>query len=592
MEFISPIWMVGCFAVVIAGLWAIFSPARQRAIVPSLSLWEQAVDTINTRSTSRLRKINLPWALFFMGAILSCIALGKPEISAKKNAERVTVFAIASAENCTQSGIGQLRESTRKLLAKFTSDAKVRLIFSSDPPAEPGWLSKKDALAKLENLRAVPVKLRDINWLTVPANAQNIFVISAGQKLIANNQQQIFLTPNLPAVTFRQASIEKLENGQLAVYTDLRNNTGNPISLSISYHALVNVRNRITQKIAQTKQINLKPGQHFEHIQKLPALEAQAVSIRADFRNPAVSSTEKTFATANFVLQKTREIRIALIGKDLPFLRRYINSDQRLTLVARPEAADILLVSGAYVPGKFALKPKLLIATKQAGPGWVTSQTFSNIPGDKIRLADDIITRNLNLDAIAFRKIVSATQGDFPTGKSVAFYENESIISRSTPESLAYDNRRWVYLGFDLSSASTNLPISPQFVVLMMNCIDYLSQSSKRPVVESWRAQSPVFYEAGLERFADNILLKRDAGEQTFDYPGIYITRADPLGCFAVNQFFAKQGAAKSANVATQFDALKLPSPVTTRESFSLVNILVLLALASWITGWFINLKN
>ena len=586
MDFISPGWLFGIAPIVAVALWTIFKPARQRVVVPSLSLWQQALELAGVQSTSKTRKINLPWILFLLGAVCMLLALIKPQFASSKPSRKVAIILCASAENSTPAGLADLRKSARKLLNRLSPVDQVKLILTSDPPGEHAeFLSPMQAADQLARLAPVPVKLRDINWLSVPQDTQQVFVISAGSKLLANNQTQIFTAANLPALTISQASVSDLTETTQALFARLANNSASPVVARVSLRKLMTASPVRWEEITPAFEVEIAPGKSASLVRKFQAPYAKAIAIQVA---PADLADSKSPARVSFVRAKTDQIAVAIIGQDQPFLRKYIQADDRLSLISDPALADVIFANREDVPVQFPLKPALLIATPKAGPGWALSGKFENVPGDQVTLIDDPVTKNLSFKRAAFRNLTAAIPGDFPTGKAVATYNKQAVICRSTPEKFAYDTRRWVYLGFGLDSSETNLPTSPEFVVLLSNCVDYLTANMKKASANRWVSRAPGFADAST---AKQISIFPRPKITTFEKPGLFYSPGDPSSLDAVNLLEVEPFAPKST-VDSQILQAKLPEAKYQALPVELSWLFACVGLASWLFGWWLNLKR
>ncbi|MCK5114908.1 MAG: BatA domain-containing protein [Phycisphaerae bacterium] len=293
--------------------------------------------------------------------------------------------------------------------------------------------------------------------------------------------KDITTTPaKLQPITLDAFAAEMLPSGQVEIFVSLRNNTGEPQKAAVKLEAVPN-------PATPERDITIAPNTTGAFIERIPTASIIELTFgRAGSKNPTKSQ---------LVQRSQREAKVAVVGPLSGLLRRYVSADDILQLTPNPKDADVLIANGLAIPANWT-KPALSINPPKPLPGWRRGETMQNVVLISAHGAAGPILKNVDLSAVAIRKLTPWIPIDNPTQIIVARLGADAIILRNDPAAGNTPSPRQVYIAFDCSAENTNLPLTQQYVVLMGNIFRWLVPANtgqtiyERPANENFAADT------------------------------------------------------------------------------------------------------
>ncbi|MBN1556027.1 MAG: hypothetical protein JXA11_14885 [Phycisphaerae bacterium] len=323
------------------------------------------------------------------------------------------------------------------------------------------WRRAADSLATngSKSTRQVPP-----GWLLLLSGAVLAVLATAGPVLNGNlfgkEQSPAKSSPaETPQITFDALAGETRPDGRAELFVRLRNHREQSFigSLTIS-------SSDETEK--QAVSLTIPPRETFRTVRIAP--DAPTLNVRV------INNAGKIVAAEE--LRKTQPglTRLAVMGDVGGVLQRYIQSDARLALVPSAEKADVVLAQGTLPPKGV---PALLLAPPTPPPGRREGEhQFAVTLGKSDVAADDPVMKDVNVAAMAIRRVPLWRPEDATIGKVLLHTDGQAIIVRSAPEKHREQSEpRRVYVSFAITRDNTNMEEIPgPFVTLLANAIRWL----------------------------------------------------------------------------------------------------------------------
>jgi len=279
-----------------------------------------------------------------------------------------------------------------------------------------------------------------------------------------------------------------------------------------------------------------------------------------------------------------------MTGLDEPLLRRYVQIDPALELIADPRQADIVVANGSQPP---ADKPALVIHPPTPPPGWRGAEPLAAVDLTAASIAaDHPVMRQVDLAGIHVRRLTAWVGSDLVSGKALATYKGGAIILCAAPAApgLAEAPPR-VYVAFELHTENTNFAMHDDFVVFLANVMRFLSPERGEGQV-TYSHITPL--QAGTRKLRDWTPLVTPARDPfggrscPLVTPGLYRDAKGQLRAVSLVALRSARAARPATDAAA---AVKLPPPAAAGDRMELWPVLAAAAMGLWLLGWAFRAK-
>ncbi|HUT56991.1 MAG TPA: BatA domain-containing protein [Phycisphaerae bacterium] len=576
MIFEWPWLLLGLAAVAAAAAWALFRPGRELAVVASLSLWQEALESLDRSQRLRSRRVTASWLLLLAGAAAAVLAAGRPVYRSAAPARSVALALYPSAGLAAPEGMERLGRAAGSLLDRLDPADSVELLLPEGPARR---LTAPEARRAVRSVRPLAVPAKELVLPAASGSAQHVYRIApAGAGLERSPTQTVIELPtSMPPVTIDAFGAEPLADGKVQVFVAVRNHSRAPWRGRVVVSVLA-AAGGLEQLDSQELAVQAGGrGQLLFTCGASPAIAAEAL----DGAGRAISA-------AYLVRVEGAAVKVAMVGRDEPLVRRYVGIDPELELVADWREANVVVAVGQEGPRGV---PALLIAPPGAPPGCPPDGEFEDfvlVGADTVVDTLDPVLKDVELSGVAVRFARAWRLGP-PGVKSLCRYQGGSLIVRTAPEqtALAGGSPRRVYVAFALNTENTNFGMNESFVVFLANTMRWLSgQGGRRTRYEcltpaqagprgDWR---PV-----EERPADGAHFS-----ERYAAPGLY---ADPHGGLHAVSLPGLRSGEPNVAVADAVAAAPLPAPRPAAISREVWPLLVAASMLLWLAGWALRLR-
>ena len=569
MIFVWPWTFLAFVPVAAAALLALFRPRRNLVVVASLSLWEEAVSSAASASRRKSRRTSLAWLLLLAGAIAAVLAGSRPVYNSSPPVRSVAVMLHTSAE-LGRDGAAEMRLAGERLLGRLDSIDRVQLLLPEILGGPAGWVSPAEARQVLAGLSHLPVSAAQLRGGHPTADARHVYHLATSSLDITTGPavSRIDIPTHLPVVTIDAVGAERTARDKLQVFAALRNHSDRPAAARLAVADALGAGGK-----AVVLDVTIPPKSRRSFAAAVPPAEALSVT---------AGSGDAPGAAAYLVRVKTSARGVAMIGRDDPYLRRMIEVDPALRLVADQSAAEILIANGVSPPpGKAAL----VIAPPAPPPPWrpAEKEAASVMLAEADVAGDDPIMRGVDLSAAAIRSVRPWVRGDVPGGGVLVGYKG-GVLAVRTADDAGADVPRRVHVAFDLSENNCTLVRTEAYVVFLANAMRYLAPGAQ--TAERYEYRTPL--QSGA-----NPAWKPIVRDETFEPAALEAAGLTAPGIFrdAGGQLHAVSLVAmRSVPVSMAPDravaAAPLPEARPLRQGTELWSILLAVAGAFWLAGW------
>jgi hypothetical protein len=593
MVLLCPWSLLGLLPVAAVAILALLRPGRHLAVVASLHLWRQAAESLD-RASLRSRRVTAAWLLLLAGAAAAVMAMTRPVLHGSEPGRRVAIGVYPSAELASPPGPQELQAAVSGLLERLAPADRVRLLL---PETRQGtsageWLTARQAFEQLREARPLPVAAADLRLPEPPADAQHAYFFApSGAALAAGPGPSVIgLSARLPAATIDSFGAAELPGGAAQTFVALRNHSGAAWTGRLVVRA-VNLASGETKPLAE-KEVSVpassRTGVVLEH--------ASADALAAEIAEAAGSP----LGTRAFLVRRTASlVKVAMIGRDEPMIRRFVRADEGLELVGSAEGADVVIANAADPP---ADKPALLVNPEKNPPGWRRGGELADLSlEDADEAADDPVMQHVRFSGVSVRRVAPWVSGGELAQKKLLTYKDDALILRD--EEAEAGRPRRVYVAFDLGRENTNLSFSDSFVVFMSNAVRFLSPGGRGQA--SYESVTPL--QAGPVASLRRVY--GGEGEGPLPWPGIYrykqsdraaaggqpATRGEASAarraeCVAVSLTGLRGEPAKTP-AGQAVAAVPLPEPRWEDAPKELWPWLAAAAMLFWLAGWWCRLR-
>jgi hypothetical protein len=297
--------------------------------------------------------------------------------------------------------------------------------------------------------------------------------------------------------------------------------------------------------------------------------------------------------------------KVAIIGRDEPLLRRFIQADRSLELVGSAGEADFVFANRAEPPPD---KPALVIDPPGDPPGWQRGPLRRAVTlADANVAADDPLLARVNLSSVAVRLVRPWTRLDASALVPLVSIDGGAVILAGPLRAGAGPGQpARIYVAFELSGDNTNLGVSEAFVVLLANAVGLLAPPGRAATAYEYIPPIQAPRLAGWKRISQSAdTLPAQAISKTYaagplPEPGVYLDQAGRVRAISLVGLRAgptSTAAPKPASSPAPDDGLRavaaapLPQPQVVGTQIELWPMLAAAALALWLAGWALRMR-
>jgi hypothetical protein len=309
--------------------------------------------------------------------------------------------------------------------------------------------------------------------------------------------------------------------------------------------------------------------------------------------------------------------KVAIIGRDEPLLRRFIQADRALELVGSAGEADFVFANLAEPPPD---KPALVIDPPGDPPGWRRGPLRRAVTlADANVAADDPLLARVNLSSVAVRRVRPWTRLDASALQPLVSIDGGAVILASPwraggSGSAGQDAPARIYVAFELSGDNTNFGVSEAFVVLLANAARLLAPPGATAAAYEYAAPIQAPRLAGWKRISQSA---DSLPEQVKAYaagplpePGVYLDQAGRVRAISLVGLRAAPAPAAAPTVSPPsaiapkpgsepapadplqaVAAAPLPQPRVVGTQLELWPLLAAAAMALWLAGWAMRMR-
>jgi len=576
------IWPGSLFGLILAGAvagWALFHPSRRQAVVASLSLWREALEALDRSARRSARRITASWLLLLSGAVAAIFGLARPVVHSQGLGRRISVAVYPSAELAGGKGPAALKEAVGALLDRLGPRDRAQLLRPALLGGQSGHLPIDEAREELDAVELLPVPASEMLLPDASPKSRHTYrFVPAGTDVPGGARVSIIELPaELPAVTVDAAGAAEVAEGKVQLLVSLKSHLHSPWAGRVSVLAPRGDDGAAPRRgLLGRSDVTVAPGARRDVILSLPATAAMIVAVEGPDGGEV--------AAAYLARLAGRKRKIALIGRDEPLLRRYVEADDAVEAVGSAARADVVIANATRPP---AGRCALVIDPPGAPPGWRRGRQLAAVVLDKADVdAADVVMRGVNLDSVAVRRLRPWARTAGSSQKVLVSLNGEAIVLRDIPAAPAGPDARRVYVAFELSSDNTNLAMSEAFVVLLANAVRWLAPAARaRPSYEYLTCgQAPG--QLKWRRLAG----PAPGGERSTRllWPGIFRDDAGALQAVSLVGLAGAQPARPSREAVA---AAPLPAPEPLGRQVELWPALAALAVGLWLAGWALRVK-
>ena len=611
MVLIWPLSLVGLIVAAAVAAWALIRPGRQEAIVGSLGVWQKALASLDRSAKRTSRRISAAWLLLLCGAVAGILGLARPVFQTQGQARDLAVSLCISAELGTQ-GLADMTAAAARLLGRLGEHDRVRLVLPAELGGSTDPLSPAEAGERIATLPLLAAPAADLSMPVDPQDVQHIYrfvpaclaaptegLSPAGPKITV-----IAIGDHLADLTIDAIGAAALppgagrQPGQVELYVAVRNHTGSPLAACV--HVEVLGPDLAGWRVAGESQAVVPAAGRGGLIFRAEAGEA----FRAVLRNDQGTVLD----AAQVARVGASRRKVAIIGRDEPLLRRFIQADRTLELVGSVGDADFVLANLAEPPPD---KPALVIDPPIDPPGWQRGPLRRAVTlADANVAADDPLLARVNLSSVAVRRVRPWTRLDGSAFGPLVSIDGGAVILAS-PLRAGGSGPARIYIAFELSGDNTNLGVSEAFVVLLANAVGLLAPPGR--AVAAYEYVTPIQAPRsggwkGISQSADRLPEQANAKAYAagppwpagLPAPGVYLDQAGRVRAISlVGLRAAPQSAAapKPGSEPAPADGLQavvsapLPLPQVVGTQIELWPLLAAAALALWLAGWAVRMR-
>ena len=532
-----------------AAVWVLLRPHRPERIVGSHRLWAAALAAVGSRGRRRSVTSTLAWLCVLAGCVLAAGALARPVWRGDRPVRHVSIILAVTAE-LGPDGPQTLSRAVSAFLDRLDGADRVRLVLPNALGAAAEWRSVARARAQLDDLAFLPARCDQLAFAPPATESQMVIAfVPAGRLDTRHATDAIIELPcDLPPVTIEQFGARKLGEQRGGVLVTVRNNT----SADWSGIVEVDANDEPDGGMAVVTTMDLQPGETSTLVLHVPPKVFLTARV-------ASSPSGAPDTTAFLAYRSGTRRAVAMVGRDDPMVRRFIDADPMLTLTGDVDAADVAVAVGVEPP-----KGKPVLLVQPPGEGSFELATDQFLSAASIA-ADDDVMRGVDLSGVAVRRLTGWVSDADVQWVPLVARDGRTVVARSSVDLMSSD--RFVAIAFDLSTENTNWTTMESFVIFMANSIRWLSPGEEG--VGEYVAAAPI-----VEGFAE---------------PGFY---QDSAGVWRAVSLTGLRGGEPASPVAEQIARIALPTPWAATLGRPLWSLLTAASLGCLLLGWLLYARE
>ncbi len=572
MELLWPWALLSLLPVAAAAWWSLRRPMQKVVLVGSLRLWERTVESLSPSAT-KSRHVTIAWWLLLAGAAAAGVALSRPTYYSEAPARRIAVAVRPSAELAGLPA-DTLAEITGAFLSRLSPADRVRLILPVTIGGSSEFINPNEAARRIRAIRCLPAPAMDLSLPEGAEDVQHLYRFGpAGLKLEDGPGTTTIALPAMPGeVTIDAFAAGEVGPGSVQVFVAVRNHTGGPRSGEVIVAG------------AGSPPVRLKYDLQAGGRQSLVADLAGG----SEYFSASIAEAKKGPCSAAFVVRRRSVVvKVAIIGRSDPHVRRFVRVSPALRLVDDPDKADVVIAIGKNPPAGAAA---LVIDPPTPPEGWAKGEILDNFTlRDADVLSDHPVLAHVDLSAVAVRRAGGWRPVGAPTQKRlVSIGQNALVLARQSPPR--------VWLAFDTAVENTNFAITESFVFFIANVFNYFADHTDPHGLRG--AGGDVTYESVTPLSAGSVREWKPVktGEYApsapgdsgpLPWPGFY---RDGSGELVAVSLTGLESARPDADPLKRIAEIDLPAPQSMSEGVELWGIFALIAALLWISGWAVRL--
>ena len=457
MTFLNPLALAGLTAVAVAAAIALFRPGRQVVIVSTLHLWRQALETAEA-GPRRRRVLTLSWILLLAGALSAMLAMARPVVTIPSPGRYVAVTLVPCGELANAPGMDNLRGAARQLLQRLGPADRVQLVLPTRLGGPSGRLTRDEALSAVRAIAPVAAPAETLTLPQPDPQAQHIYRIGPANLNWPDSPKStnIPLATTTPPVTLQALAGTRLGDGASQVLVAMKNHSAQPsaVTLTTIFDAAPGL----------ARSVSLAPGER----------RGVPIDVPPGVTKVAVSLGDMLGQRAALVAVERPTLRVAVIGRDDPALRRLLGAMPGVVQTGNPAGCDAVIAVGADLP---ADKAGIALNPPSAPPGWhLAEQEIGPVAlAQASTLADAPLLASVDLANVAVRRVRPFLATPSAGGEQLVTIPAGALI-------LAQDRPRRLYVAFSPATSDTNWSLDPSFPILLDNVMEWLSPASRLPL--------------------------------------------------------------------------------------------------------------
>ena len=547
-----------------AALWALLRPGRQHVVVPSVSLWQQAAESLGSQRRRSRRRIGAAWVLLLAGAVVAVLAMARPVWLTVAPMRRVALAIRPSAELIPS----EVYEAAKGLLDRLDEDDQVRLVLPEMLGGVRDWQTCREAKEALSEVEILPVRAGLMRLPPIPADVQHTYYVAAAGApgVQGPNVTAIGLSHESSGLHLDALGAEVLGEGKCQVYAAFHNPAGQARTEQIEIDIF---HERAGRPRSERLVRSLTVGAH-----ETAGLEW----VCAAGAGLAVGQAGSNPESRGYLVRRERRIRrVALVGADAPLIRRFVRVDPMLEWVGREADADIVIANRGGGPKG---TPALVICPEGPPAGWLAGKQQATLMlRDGSWDRDDPVMRNVDMSAVAVRKTVSWKVGPIQSGKALVSCNQEALVVRNDPD-VAGGGVRHVFVAFDLDSENTNFCSTEAFVVFAANAMRWLSPGGRGQARYEYVTPEQAGPPTNWVLLSGTHARRRST---VLPWPSLY---AEPGGRWQAVSLPGIRDAKAAADADTAVALAPLPEPEYARRGYEFWPLLAMAAVGCWLVGW------
>ena len=586
MVLLYPWFLLLLLPVAIASIFALFRPARRLVKVSSLRIWQEVIEAVGGSAGQASKKIDLIWIMILTGLVFAVLALCHPVCYFSAPSRCVAIEFAPTLETATDKAMAEFRTAASLILNRLSDNDRVVLLrpVSADTVQSTGYMSPDDVLNEIEGIAPSLIPGDRIVFPPVGGEVQHTYriVSAATEQEESTNRSIVYISTDLPAVTLDSltAHVSGSEVDVLAIL--------NCSEMSLASGLLVNFapvtaytreNGPVTGRVISKKTGDAGTNGRFSVDGRVPV----APAIRVD----VVTEDGQLMVRSFLVRRKQQAVPVAIVGRDEPMIRRYIESDPMLILVGDMANAAVVVANGVEPPDGI---PAVVICPPDCPGSFLSgNKVLEDIVLDDadFRFSDPIL-EDVVPGHMAVRRATPWRAGPNSVGRILASIGDQILIMRTTPEQETISGKpQRVFFAFQLSAENTNMVASESFVVLMANVFRYLA---------STRIGSTVYTHTGLHEIYDHtdwtLLAKSNSAIFSpvnvgdLPLPGLYVDENDILHSVVATGLRSATATVPGEEIAR---SVPVPAAVHNKDGVRIYPYLVALALFCWLFSWIVR---